>query len=183
MKKSILYLAIISIALLFNACSESGLTGPEGPAGPSGPAGAVGAAGKDGSIMYSGTGVPATTLGINGDYYLDKSNGNLYGPKVAAGWGTPFTIMGATGATGANGANGSNGTNGTNGTTTLSGNGMPATSIGINGDYFLDKTNYLLYGPKTAAGWGTPILLRGADGAQGPTGAAGKDGSIMYSGT
>jgi len=177
MKKYSLFLATIFIALLFNACSEAGLTGPEGPAGPSGPAGAVGAAGKDGSIMYSGTGVPATTVGVNGDYYLDKNNGNLYGPKTVSGWGTPFTIMGAVGA------NGANGTNGTNGTTTLSGNGTPATTVGVNGDYFLDKTNYLLYGPKTAAGWGTPILLRGADGAQGPTGAAGKDGSIMYSGT
>ncbi|MBT2561568.1 hypothetical protein J7E50_12055 [Pedobacter sp. ISL-68] len=191
MKNFYAFLIICLIAILFNSCSETGLEGPEGPAGPqgvAGNAGAVGAAGKDGSIIYSGTGTPPAALGANGDYYLDRATGNLYGPKIAAGWGTPITLMGIAGANGTNGANGANGTNGvngtngTNGSTTLSGNGIPSSSAGITGDYYLDKTNYQLYGPKTATGWGIPILLRGADGAQGPSGAAGKDGSIIYSG-
>jgi hypothetical protein len=189
MKNFYTFLIIGFIAVLFTSCSETGLEGPEGPAGPqgiAGNAGAVGAAGKDGSIIYSGTGTPPAVLGANGDYYLDRATGNLYGPKIAAGWGSPLTLMGVAGANGTdgtNGTNGSNGTNGTNGSTTLSGNGIPSETAGITGDYYLDKTNYQLYGPKTVSGWGIPILLRGADGAQGPTGAAGKDGSIIYSGS
>lgn len=185
------------IALLFNACSETGLMGPEGPIGPAGPtgpagaAGAVGSAGKDGSIIYSGNGAPASTLGNSGDYYLDKSTGNLYGPKTAAGWGTPVTLIGAKGADGTNGrdgtngkdgSNGKDGKDGTNGSITFSGNGAPSSIMGQTGDYYLDKTNYLLYGPKVDADWGVPILLRGAAGAQGPMGPAGADGTIFYSG-
>nr|WP_162989039.1 hypothetical protein [Pedobacter schmidteae] len=180
--KKYLSITVFSLYIMMIACSEQGLVGPEGPAGPQGTTGAVGAAGKDGSIMYSGTGVPAIATGNSGDYYLDRATGNLYGPKVAAGWGTPLTLMGVNGTNGTNGINGTNGTNGTNGSTTLSGSGAPGTSLGIIGDYYLDKTNFLLYGPKIAAGWGIPILLQGAAGAQGPTGAAGKDGSIIYSG-
>jgi hypothetical protein len=191
-------------------CTAEGLTGPEGPVGPigangaagaRGDAGAIGAAGKDGSVIYSGNGVPAPAAGNTGDYYLDRSTANLYGPKLATGWGTPVLLMGAQGATGATGANGTNGadgingtngadgTNGTNGanggngSTTLSGTVAPSVALGNPGDYYLDKSSYLLYGPKDANGWGIPILLRGAAGAQGPTGAAGKDGSIIYSGS
>ncbi|RWU08265.1 hypothetical protein DPV69_07765 [Pedobacter chitinilyticus] len=143
------------------------LRGADGAQGPTGPAG------KDGSIMHSGTGAPATTLGVNGDYYLDKNTGNLYGPKTAAGWGGPTALRGS---------NGTNGTNGTNGSTTHAGLGAPNLSIGVLGDYYLDKTNYLLYGPKDNIGWGAGVLLRGADGAQGPMGPAGTDGTVIYSG-
>lgn len=189
MKNNFTFLALLLIVIFGSSCSETGLEGPEGPAGAqgkTGEAGAVGPGGKDGSIMYSGAGVPANTIGVNGDYYLDKNTGNLYGPKVAGAWGTPTVLRGTNGTNGTNGAagsNGTNGTNGTNGSTTLNGNGTPSASTGIVGDYFLDKANYMLYGPKTAAGWGIPILLKGADGTQGPTGPAGKDGSIIYSGS
>jgi hypothetical protein len=33
--------------------------------------------------------------------------------------------------------------------------------LGREGDYYLDKDNYILYGPKSSAGWGTPINLKG----------------------
>jgi hypothetical protein len=177
MRKNYFFVVMLLVGVAIYSCSKDGLVGPEGPDGKTGATGAVGASGKDGSVMYSGNGAPAATLGILGDYYLDKNTAQLYGPKIATGWGTPLTLMGATGATG------SAGTNGTNGSTTLSGNGAPAASLGANGDYYLDKTNFLLYGPKTTGGWGIPMLLKGADGTQGPTGAAGKDGSIIYSGT
>jgi len=191
MKNQYLWIMIFTLYIMMSSCSEQGLVGPEGPAGPQGStgnAGPVGAAGKDGSIMYSGTGIPTSGTGNLGDYYLDRATGNLYGPKLANGWGTPITLMGVNGTNGTNGingtngANGTNGVNGTNGSTTLNGSGAPGPGLGLNGDYYLDKTNYLLYGPKIAGSWGIPILLRGADGTQGPTGAAGKDGSIIYSG-
>jgi hypothetical protein len=176
MKKKYFFMALLLISIAIYACSKDGLTGPEGPEGQKGATGAAGPAGKDGSVMYSGTGIPATNLATIGDYYLDRNTGQLYGPKTAAGWGTPLTLMGATGATGATG------TPGKDGSTTLSGNETPTDAIGKDGDYYLDRSNYLLYGPKTTAGWGIPILLKGASGTQGPTGAAGKDGSIIFSG-
>jgi hypothetical protein len=146
-------------------------------------------------VIYSGNGAPTLSLGKNGDYYLDKSNGNLYGPKTANGWGSPLALTAGQGAAGAqgpagpsgpqgpSGSQGSQGAQGNPGSQTYSGNGAPATTLGIIGDYYLDKTNFLLYGPKTAAGWGTPILLRGAQGPQGPAGPAGVPGSQIFAGT
>ncbi|MEO7215710.1 hypothetical protein [Mucilaginibacter sp.] len=185
MKKHHLLVVLLTFITLMYSCSKDGLVGPEGPAGPDGATGAagpVGAAGADGSIIYSGTTAPALATGKAGDYFLNRSTGQLYGPKVAAGWGNPINLIGTNGTNGTNGANGTDGTDGENGSTTLSGSGAPSSGIGIIGDYYLDKTNYMLYGPKSNTGWDIPILLRGANGAQGPAGAAGKDGSIIYSG-
>ena len=143
------------------SCSKDGAAGPKGDTGDKGsigavgPAGPAGANGAAGSIIYSGTTVPPATKGVVGDYYLNISTSLLYGPKTAAGWGDGNLLKSATGATGATGAAGS---------TTLSGAGTPAPGLGKNGDYYLDKTNYLLYGPKTAAGWGLPINLQGPQG-------------------
>lgn len=54
-----------------------GLPGPPGPPGPAG----------IGSAWYRGAGAPAGGLGTNGDYYLDTTSGNIYGPKAAGAWG------------------------------------------------------------------------------------------------
>src|ERR1700733_13706831 len=88
----------IATTILFSSCAKEGPQGIPGPindsviVGPAGPAGATGPAGQDGSQIYSGNGAPAASLGKIGDYYLDKSNGNLYGPKTANGWGTPLLL-------------------------------------------------------------------------------------------
>ena len=34
------------------------------------------------NTIRSGSGVPSKTLGINGDFYIDTKNLNLYGPKT-----------------------------------------------------------------------------------------------------
>jgi len=78
--------------------------------------------------------------------------------------------------------------------TILSGNGIPAKTIGIDGDFFIDIKNANLYGPKTKGVWKLATSLRipdvkeivlptpGIDGAkgnqgeQGLTGAAGTNG-------
>lgn len=139
---------------LFTSCGKDGATGPQGPQGATGAAGAVGPAGKDGSQIYAGAGAPAASLGNGGDYYLDQTADNLYGPKTSSGWGTPLSLKGTTGVAGAAGSK------------ILSGSGTPATTIGNIGDYYLDATNYLLYGPKTSSGWGGGLLLKGKDGNQ-----------------
>lgn len=168
-------LLLIMAFLLVAACSK---TGPQGPAGTTGATGAQGAtgpsgpAGQNGSVIFSGNGAPATSLGVNGDFYIDLSSGTLYGPKAASGWGSGFSLVGPSGATGAKGATGATGATGAAGNTMLNGSGAPGASLGKPGDFYLDTSSYLLYGPKMATGWGTAVSL------QGPAGTA----NVEYSG-
>ena len=50
--------------------------------GPQGPAGATGATGPAGlgSAWLQGAGAPSNSLGANGDFYLNSTNGDIYGP-------------------------------------------------------------------------------------------------------
>jgi hypothetical protein len=142
-------LGILLLAIVITSCGKDGDIGPKGETG------SQGIPGKEGSVILSGTGAPSS-VGNNGDMYLDKSTSNLYGPKTAVGWGTPLSLKGESGAVGGNGS------------TILNGTTVP-TTVGINGDYYLNKTNADLYGPKTAAGWGTPINLKGSANVVGST--------------
>ena len=174
MKKLNYLLVLLLIALFAASCGKDGAVGPQGAtgatgaAGPVGPAGPAGADGKDGSVIYSGSTVPASTTGAIGDFYINLTTGLLYGPKTDAGWGTGCSLKGPTGATGATGAAGSK---------IYSGSGTPPTTTGTTGDYYLDVTHYMLYGPKTATSWGTPLSLQGPAGPQGPTGPQGPPGN------
>lgn len=126
--------------------------------GQDGADGADGQDGEDGSQIYSGSGIPDASLGTTGDYYFDTANKDLYGPKTDSGWGTPTNLSGDDGQDGADGQNGEDGSQ------IYAGTGTPDASLGVEGDYYLDKSSYELYGPKTASGWGTPLNLKGADG-------------------
>ena len=129
---------------------------------------------QKGSQILSGNDVPTTSLGSVGDYYLNKTTMELYGPKTTEGWGNAIGLKGAQGEKGkdgkdgTNGSNGSNGNNGTNGSngkdgaTILSGITAPTTSQGKIGDWYIDTQNKHLYGPKTESGWGTGISLIGS---------------------
>lgn len=110
---------------------------------------------QKGNQILSGIGTPDASLGNVGDYYLDKSTGELYGAKTAQGWGTPINLKGQ------DGANGSNGQNGSSGTKILSGTTTPTTSQGEVGDWYIDTQNKRLYGPKTESGWGTSFITLG----------------------
>ena len=146
-------LLLTAITMLFTtSCRKDGAAGTKSDTGDKSSINAVGPASAAGSIIYGGTTVPAASNGAVGDYYLNTTTGLLYGPKTATGWGNGLSLKGATGATGAAGS------------ATLSGAGTPAPGLGKNGDYYLAKTNYLLYGPKTSSGWGTPLYLRGPAG-------------------
>jgi len=50
--------------------------------------------GADGSDILKGSTAPSTTLGNLGDYYIDSSTGDLYGPKTNNGWGNPINLKG-----------------------------------------------------------------------------------------
>ena len=38
------------------------------------------------NTILSGAGIPSKSLGINGDFYIDTKNLNLYGPKTKGVW-------------------------------------------------------------------------------------------------
>jgi len=103
--------------------------------------------GKNGSTILSGTTVPTLNIGEIGDYYLNKSTYDLYGPKTSDSWGTPINLKGREGS------------NGTAGSKIHAGTGIPAQNIGNNGDWYIDTQNKMLYGPKTDQGWGSGLAL------------------------
>ena len=123
---------------------------------------------QKGNQILSGNGMPTTSLGSVGDYYLNKTTMELYGPKTTEGWGNAIGLKGAQGEKGkdgkdgSNGSNGSNGNNGKDGATILSGTTTPTASQGKVGDWYIDTQNKHLYGPKTESGWGTGISLIGS---------------------
>lgn len=155
------------------------LTAP-GPQGPPGAAGAAGPAGV-GSAWVQGAGVPSAGTGSNGDFYLNTTNGDIYGPKTAGAWGgVIFNIAeGQQGPAGAAGAPGAQGPAGVDGRTLLSGTTAPGAGTGANGDFFIDTAASVIYGPKVGGAWPTGVSLvgpAGAAGAQGPAGPQGPQG-------
>ena len=57
-----------------------------------------------GSMILSGRGIPSAEKGQTGDYYLDLSSSELYGPKTKDGWGN--SVLNLKGEKGENGQNG-----------------------------------------------------------------------------
>ena len=51
--------------------------------------------------------------------------------------------------------------------------GAPSNSLGINGDFYINSTNYTIYGPKAAGVWPVAFALKGADGVGMTTQAVG----------
>lgn len=127
-------------------------TGPQGPAGPAGPAGPVGATGPAG---------PAGPIGDTGPA----------GPAGAPGPTGPAGPQGPIGNTGPPGPAGASGN------TVLNGTGAPATSVGNDGDFYIDTSASVLYGPKAGGSWPVSgVSLIGAPGATGPAGPQGPQG-------
>ncbi len=136
------WFAVLLTAIMVVSVSCKGDEGPMGPAGPKGDAGpqgvqgAQGIPGKDGNLFYYGNGAPAANVGNVGDMYLDKTASELYGPKTASGWGTGKSLIGAKGAPGAAGSQ------------ILSGDGPPANNLGKKSDWYFNKNNASIIGPK-----------------------------------
>lgn len=60
------------------------------------------------------------------------------------------------------------------GHTVLSGDGAPGSGVGDDGDFYIDYTNWDIYGPKAGGAWPSGVSLVGP---QGPAGADGADGA------
>ena len=127
------------------------------------------------NTILSGVGVPTKSLGIDGDFYIDIKNANLYGPKTKGLWKIATSlrttdsrdlVMSTTGADGVRGATGSKGETGATGT---NGSKGETGATGTNGSK--GETGAMgLTGASGAAG------LNGTKGDTGATGAAGLNG-------
>ncbi|MBD0260083.1 MAG: collagen-like protein, partial [Cytophagales bacterium] len=153
-----------------------GMQGPAGPVGPqglAGPAGAAGLTGPQGLTGPPGPPGPQGPQGLTGPQGPQGPEG-LQGPQGLTG---PQGLIGPQGLTGPPGPQGVQGIPGLKGTdglpgqpgkTLLSGATDPASTAGTEGDFYLNTTTYLIFGPKTVAGWGSGASLVGP-----ATGAAG----------
>ena len=140
---------MLAFTLFIAGCAKDGAVGPQGEKGDKGDQGeqgVQGAAGKDGTLVRYGNGWPPQDFGNNGDFYIDMNNNSLHGPKVNGSWSFEPILL--------------KGEKGDSGSQFLSGNGLPAGSLGNDGDFYFDRTNVTLYGPKTAGVWTFPVPLR-----------------------
>jgi hypothetical protein len=108
------------------------------------------------NTVLSGAGVPAKSLGIDGDFYIDTKSMNMYGPKKNNSWPLPVSLRGPQGPAGIAGADGKN----------ASASSVSAGTAGAAG-------------PQGPAGPAGPKGDTGATGAQGPKGDAGSFPSIQ----
>lgn len=107
-------------------------------------------AGAGGSAWLSGGAPPANNIGNDGDFYLNTSTGEIYGPKATGSWGSPVVVSGVAGPQGPQGPAGPQGPSG------------PQGPAGIQG-------------PQGLQG---PQGIQGDAGAQGPSGSQGLQGDI-----
>ena len=136
------------------------------------------------NTILSGAGVPSKTRGINGDFYIDTKNLNLYGPKIKGIWKITTSlratevpvisnIIGESGATGQTGATGEKGDKGDKGATGDKGANGDKGAIGLTG----------LQGIQGLTGSTGATGLAGSTGASGLTGLAGALGATGSAGT
>jgi hypothetical protein len=130
------------------------------------------------NTILSGAGVPSKTLGINGDFYIDTKNLNLYGPKTKGVWKLttslkpkePAIAAIVTGDAGPTGPRGDTGAQGDKGEKGITGEKGAQGALGIQG----------LTGNTGATG---ATGFSGATGAMGATGLAGATGAVGSAGT
>ena len=106
------------------------------------------------NTVLSGAGVPAKSLGIDGDFYIDTKSMNMYGPKKNNSWPLPVSLRGPQGPAGIAGTDGKNAS-------------TSSVSAGAAG----------AAGPQGPAGPAGPAGPKGETGATGPQGPAGPAGS------
>jgi hypothetical protein len=80
---------------------QAGSSGAKGDAGSAGAPGQNGAPGASGKTVLNGNGAPGAGIGTVGDFYIDTSSQEIYGPKASSGvnggWGEPTALKGAQG--------------------------------------------------------------------------------------
>jgi len=89
-----------------------GQTGAQGAQGPIGNTGPQGASGVNGKTVLNGAADPAVGTGTTGDFYINTTTYNMFGPKTA-NWGNGVSLIGPQGPPGSNNAWALNGNAGT----------------------------------------------------------------------
>lgn len=144
---NILNLTIEEVNKFLNTPSTVNITGTFNPRGA-----------YDNSTDY----IPGDVVSYQGSSYIqfsDAAAGTL--PTNASYW---MVLANS-------GPGGPPGLDGANGKTLRNGPGTPSSGTGIDGDFYMDTTNELLYGPKTSGIWGIGISLVGTPGIDGISGA------------
>ncbi len=123
------------------------------------------------NTILSGVGAPSNAIGIDGDFYIDIKNSNIYGPKMKKKWPAAVSLKGTNGSAGTDGKSGSDGKTITNASTVAGPSGAQGFQgvPGIPGDI----------GQKGDQGLRGEV---GATGEQGIAGPAGAQGSIGLTG-
>ncbi len=146
------------------------------------------------NTILNGKGAPSSALGINGDFYIDISTFNIYGPKSKNKWPTPISLKGPSGASGdkgssssgAKGEPGEKGTKGEKGEAGAKGETGAQGAAGAQGAQGAQGEQGLTgptgpQGPQGETGPAGPTGAQGPAGATGATGAAGP--SNVYAGS
>lgn len=142
------------------------------------------------NTILSGSGLPTRNLGIDGDFYIDTKNANLYGPKTKGTWKIATSLRmptsqdlvmatnGADGVRGATGSTGSTGAKGDTGATGAKGEMGAAGLFGATGAAGLNGVNGTagLKGENGIQGLIGASGLTGAQGLKGDAGLAGANG-------
>jgi hypothetical protein len=127
------------------------------------------------NTVLSGIGAPSNTVGIDGDFYIDIKNLNIYGPKMKKKWPKAVSLKGSDGADGKSGSDGRTISNastvagpiGTQGTQGIAGDAGVKGEQGLRGEVGATGAQGIV-GPIGAQG---PIGITGATGSQGPAGS------------
>lgn len=88
----------VESSALIGAAGPEGDPGAPGADGLDGSDGAAGADGADGRTVLSGPGTPSSGLGADGDFYIDTTVWDIYGPKTAGAWGAGTSLVGPAGS-------------------------------------------------------------------------------------
>ena len=136
------------------------------------------------NTILNGVGAPSKTVGIDGDFYIDTKNLNLYGPKVKGVWkaGTSLkqvdsksvtTVIGEAGSIGDRGPQGDKGDKGATGNTGATGTAGLTGAVGATGANGIDGAT----GATGFVGAAGTIGATGATGSKGDTGLTGATGA------
>jgi len=138
------------------------------------------------NTILNGRGAPKSSLGIDGDFYIDTRSLQIYGPKSKGKWPSAQSIQGPTGPSGNDGRNGSDGkaiTN-SNASSQVGPQGAQGEK-GEKGDQGLPGIAGAQGLPGIAGPAGSPGISgsSGANGSQGATGPQGPAGARGETGT
>jgi len=137
------------------------------------------------NTILNGISAPTKSIGINGDFYIDTKNLNIYGPKKNNAWPLPISLRGTAGTAGTDGKTGTPGVAGSDGktitnTSTVSGTAGATGATGATGLAGAAGSNGAAgeTGAAGASGSAGPAGPPGPAGSTGATGAPGASGSL-----